>query len=283
MFAPTRLLLILSAAALADGPAVRLAGGRSEAVKAVTAPSEDLTLSFTLAGRIAGLRVAEGAKVRVGQPLAQLDDAVERTRAALLKARADDATGVKVAELRLARARAVLEKVEAAYAQKAAPARELADARMDAAMAELDVQAARLAREQARGTYEEARLMLERMRLVSPSAGRVERIRARAGESVDALAPVLRIVRIDPLWIDVPVDLARARKLSVGRAAKVRFAGDSAEATGEVIHVASVADAASGTLAVRVRLPNLAARPAGEQVTVRFPPASAGAYKTPVK
>jgi cobalt-zinc-cadmium efflux system membrane fusion protein len=268
MFALTRLLMILSATAPGGAPP---ATDTSDAVKAVSAPSEDLTLSFTLAGRIAKLMVAEGAKVRPGQPLAQLDDAVQRKRTSLLEARAADTTAVKVAELRLARTQTVLAKVEKAYADKAAPARELADARMDAAMAELDLQAARFDSAQAKGRHEEARLMLEQMRLLSPSAGRVEQVTARAGESVDALAPVLRIVRIDPLWIDVPVELARARRLTVGRAATARFAGEHVEARGRIIHVASVADAASGTLEVRVQLPNPSARPAGEQVTVRFP------------
>jgi len=39
---------------------------------------------------------------------------------------------------------------------------------------------------------------------------------------------------------------------------------------GRVVFVGSVADAASGTLRVRVEVPNKASRPAGEHVLVTF-------------
>jgi hypothetical protein len=40
---------------------------------------------------------------------------------------------------------------------------------------------------------------------------------------------------------------------------------------GMVIYIGAVADAASGTLRVRVQVPNKARRPAGEHVSIIFP------------
>jgi Cu(I)/Ag(I) efflux system membrane fusion protein len=173
----------------------------------------------------------------------------------------------------------VLRRVEKAHAEKAAPDSELEDARFNAALGELQVELDRLEQTKARGRYEEARLRLERMRLLGPIDGTVERLLAREGQSVEAAKGVIRVVCTDPLWVDAPVPVAMARRLAVGAPAAVRFAsrsGDGPSATGKVVRIASVADAASETLEVRVELANPSARPAGEQVAVSFPAGNQG-------
>ncbi len=266
----TAWLVLLAAAGLAGAGERRPEG--PQGIKAVTEPSEDRTvLGFTFPGRIAKVLVKEGQYVQAGQPLIQLDDAVERVELEMLKAKAEDSTRVRAAELRLKRARVVLGKVRKAYQDKAASKRELEEATLAAAMAELELEIARLERRQAQGRYRQAVLKLERMRLLSPVAGRIERLLVRAGESIKALAPVARIVQVNPLRIEVPVPMARARGIRPGQAARVRFAdGAGGAAEGRVVRLSSVADAGSGTLAVRVEVPNPAGRPAGEQVTVEF-------------
>ncbi|MGD0485508.1 MAG: efflux RND transporter periplasmic adaptor subunit [Gemmatimonadales bacterium] len=252
-----------------------LCWGREEpataAIKAITAPSEDLTLSFTRPGRLAKVLVREGQHVKAGDLLVQLDDAVERAQWATLKAQADSTTAIRGAQLQLARRQEILRKVQKAHEEQAAPQRELEDAKNDAAMAELALETAQLQHQQDVCKSQEAELTLQRMRLVSPTDGMVERLRARQGESADALAPVLRLVRVDPLWIDVPAPLALARELREGDPATVRLPGAAVPVAGRVLRVSRVADSASETLEVRVELPNPAARPAGEQATVQFP------------
>jgi RND family efflux transporter MFP subunit len=257
------------------------AAGAAEAIKAITAPSEDLTLSFTRAGRLAKVLVRQGQKVRAGELLAQLDDSVEQKQLALLKARADNTAAIRAAQLKCQRAKAVLDKVQNAYTSKAAPQRELEDAQFEAAMAEIDVASAQLEHEQDVGKYEQTRLDLDRMRLASPADGEIERVIAKAGESVNTLAPVLRLVNVDPLWIDTPVPLDIGRRLAAGCKALVQLPGQAAPAEGKVIHVSRVADPASQTLEVRVELPNPSTRLAGEHVTVTFPEPAGQAAPTP--
>jgi RND family efflux transporter MFP subunit len=265
--------------AAADRPAP---AGETRGIKAVTAPSEDLTLSFTRPGRLAKVLVREGQHVKAGDPLAQLDDAVEQAQSASLKAQADSTTAIRGAQLQVARRQEILRKIQKAHAENAAPLRELDDAKNDAAMADLALETAQLQHQLDVGKYQESELNLQRMRLVSPTDGMVERLRARQGESADALAPVLRLVRVDPLWIDVPAPLALARELREGDLATVRLPGAAAPASGRVVRVSRVADAASETLEVRVELPNPSARPAGEQVSVQFPtPGTAGPATAP--
>jgi len=110
------------------------------------------------------------------------------------------------------------------------------------------------------------------MSLKSPIGGSVEKIDVETGESVDALASALRVVQTDPLWIDVPVPMTQARSLKYGAVTRVEFP-DPQKATveGMVIYMGAVADAASGTLRVRIQVPNKSKRPAGEHVKIIFP------------
>ena len=117
---------------------------------------------------------------------------------------------------------------------------------------------------------EEARIRVEHMQLRSPIVGTVEKLDVEPGESVNALADVVRVVRIDPLWIDVPVPLTTGRTLQVGRRTSVEFPNSAEKIEGRITFVAAVADAASSTMQVRVEVPNPAKRPAGEHVKVSF-------------
>ena len=116
----------------------------------------------------------------------------------------------------------------------------------------------------------QAKATLEKTRLKTPVAGIVEQTMVKAGESVDAQnMKVMRIVAIDPLWIEVPVTFSLARTLKDNDAATITFSNKEVR-TGKVTHVASVADAGSDTLLVRVEVGNAAKTPAGERVTVAF-------------
>jgi len=246
-------------------------GGEADGIEAVSQPSADVTLKFTLPGRIAEVQVAAGQRVADGDVLVRLDDAVERLRVARLKAAAENDLHVKAAGAQLAQRQADLKKLEWAGERGAATQWEIEHARLDVTIGRMSVEKARFDSEQARREYDEAKAALERMTLVSPVAGTVERVSVEDGEAVQALEDVVRIVRVAPLWIDVPVPMSTARGLKAGAAATVAFPGpDGKAAAGKVLHVSSVADAAADTLTVRVEVPNPSGRPAGERVQVRF-------------
>ncbi len=260
---------------LAVGLAVPAGLGRAASdagITAITIPSADVTLSFVQAGRIANVRVREGESVTVGQVLIEQDDAVDRVRLAQLEASSQDTTQVQAADASLAQKKVDLKKLETAAAKNAATELEVEYARLNVTIAGLSLQLAILEHEQAKRKYEEARLQIENMSLKSPIGGSVEKIDVEAGESVDALASVVRVVQIDPLWIDVPVPLTQARSLRYGAVSRIEFPDPQKTTTeGMVIYMGAVADAASGTLRVRIQVPNKSKRPAGEHVRVIFP------------
>ena len=78
-------------------------------------------------------------------------------------------------------------------------------------------------------------------------------------------------MQIDPLWIDAPVPLEKAKDLQYEDKTQVIFPGSGEMSIeGKIIFIGAVADAASDTLRVRVQVPNKSNRPAGEHVRVIF-------------
>ena len=245
-------------------------------IEAVTKPSQDTVLSFVRPGQVAEVLVKEGDAVKAGQVLMRQDDKAELAQMEQLKAQAEDDTQIRAAEAKLAQTRVDLKKTEGARKEGAATDLEVDHAKLEVTMAELSLELYQFEQEQAKRKYQEMRLQIDRMRVVSPIDGVVERLLVEPGESVEAAGKIAQVVQIDPLWIDVAVPLAIARTLKRGESnAAVEFEGkDSARRSsfnGKIIHIAAVADSASGTLTVRVECPNAARRPAGEHVYVSFP------------
>ena len=248
------------------------ATGTVSGIKAITKPRYDITLSYVQPGRIAKVHFTEGAWVKAGQALVQQDDAVEQIKLAQLRAASEDTTQIQASEASLAQKRVDLQKLEKAAAQNAATELEVEHAKLSVKMAELSLQLATFEHEQAIRKYDEVKVQLEKMRLTSPIDGRIEKIHIEAGESINALTDVVRVVQIDPLWIDVPVPLIQAMDLATGKKARVLFPSPNrASVEGAIIYIAAVADAASGTLRVTIEVPNKSNRPAGEHVDIIFP------------
>jgi RND family efflux transporter MFP subunit len=242
-------------------------------IAAITNPSADVTLSFVQPGRIAEVHIKEGDAVKTDQVLVRQDDAVEKARLAQLEADSTNTSDIEAGKASLAQKQVDLQKLETAAAREAATELEVEHARLDVKIAELSLDVAIFEHEQAVRKYEEAKLQIDRMSLKSPIDGSIEKVEVETGESVNALDSVVRIVKIDPLWIDVPVPLDRVPRLTGDGTVEVNFPGDRTEYVslkGKIIFIAAVADAGSSTLRVRVEVPNKNKRSAGEHVRVVF-------------
>ncbi len=266
---PLRMLILCALILAIQAPGPAEMASDTGLLEAWTAPNKDVMLSFTQGGRIENLSVKEGDLVQPGQQAAKLDDSVERAQLAQLEAQSKDTTQIEARQAELDQKLVDLEKFERAAAQNAVSPLEIQHARLDTTIAELAVRIAKFQHEQDQRKYEEARIRVEMMRLKSPIAGRIEKISAREGQAVEAAEDVLRVVEIDPLWVDVPIPLATAQRLTVGQTGTVTFPGGTAS-EGKIIFIAAVADPASATLTVRLEVPNEPKRPAGEKVNVTF-------------
>ncbi len=244
---------------------------------AIARPSGDVTLSFARPGRVGKVLVKEGQAVEAGDVLVQLDDEVERIRLARLKVKAENDTMVRAREAQLEQKKLDRKRCRDVAKQGAATELEVQHAELDVKVAELSLALAQLEQTQLRREYEEAKAELKRMTLVSPIEGLVQEIFVSKGESPGAHTKVIRLVKIDPLWADVPVPPARAKDLTVGQGASVFVADDTKPHPGKIIFKSAVLDSASHTLTVRVEVPNPSGLPAGERVRVEFGKSKAAA------
>lgn len=257
----------LAAVGLATWLALAPVVAAPEAVEAVTRPSIDITLSFLEAGKVEKVHVKQGDRVPKGGWLVQLDASPEIVRLDQLKGQAENQAKIKMAAAQQQQKSALLSHLNGL--QNAVSPLELARAQLDASLAALTREQENFEHAQAQLRYREAQIRIERLSLVSPIAGLVEELHVHHGQIVDRLEKVVRLVSVDPLWIDVATPLAQAKALTVGAAATVEFR-DGQALTGKLVHIGAFADAGSDTLKVRLEVPNAAGRPAGEHVKVRW-------------
>lgn len=239
-------------------------------VDAITTPSADITLSFVQPGRIAVILPKEGQTVKAGQAIVKQDDAVAQAQLEQTKALSENTTQIQASKASLDQKKIDYDKLKWAAERGAATELELAHAKLEVTIAEMSLKIAEFEHDQNVRKYKEEKINVENMTLKSPISGLIEKIDVEVGESVNGLEDAVRVVSIDPLWIDVHVPLRSAKNLKVQQEVNVLFQDDDANAKGKIIFVAAVADAASSTLRTRIEVPNKNKRSAGEHVRVIF-------------
>lgn len=236
---------------------------------AVAQPLRNVVLAFSRPGVVAAMPAPRGAAVRAGQLLASLNTSQQILRMHIARLAAKSLLKVQAAQAQLRHDQVDLQQTQWAFTQKAATAFELQRAKLKVTIARLSLALANLKHNNDQLEYRLAQLAIRRRQIRAPFAGIIEIRYAHTGQSVNAFQKVLRLVQIKSLKVHVPVPLTAAVKLWIGQAAIVRFA-TGATAVGKIIGIASVADSASGTLLVYVRVANPGHLPAGQQVSVRF-------------
>ena len=238
----------------------------AEGIPAITKPSQDVTLSFSRPGLVIDVPVKEGEVVKKGQLIARQDDREELAALESDKYKALDTTKISAQQAILDQKKVDFDKIKATGVSTRF---EVDNAKLEVTIAEANLKMAVFEHEQDGRKYEQSKAAVDRLRLNSPVDGVVETLMVKSGEGVDQQTKVMRIVNIDPLWVEAPVKLVQAKQLKLEQAAAVTFS-DQTTRTGRIIHIASVADAASDTLLVRVEVKNPVKTPAGERVTVEF-------------
>ncbi|HNX27215.1 MAG TPA: efflux RND transporter periplasmic adaptor subunit [Phycisphaerae bacterium] len=238
-------------------------------VEAFTKPNFDAILSFAVPGTIAEISVEIGQKVKKGQVLARLEDSVEQTRQAQLQAQAENTIKIKAAAAQLDQKKVDLERTKAAAKDGAATELEMEYARLDVLTQELTKQIEEFNNSQDKLKNKEMKSQVDRMKIVSPCDGIIETRFVEKGQAVDSNTQAIRVVNIDPLWVDVPLSVNSTMSLKIGGKMKVRYLNAPAEVCqAEILNVASTVDPASDTRLVRLEIPNPSKRPAGERVEV---------------
>lgn len=276
---PLAALVLAALAALAAGcgrnEAPAAAGDALPVVQAVTVQPAPLALSSELPGRIEPVRVAEvrarvagivlrrhfeeGADVRAGQVLFQIDPAP--LRAALSRAQGQLAS----AEAALLEARAVVGRNAPLVAQEAV-------SRQDFEAMQARLQAAQAARQSAQAEVQAAALNLEYATVRAPIAGRIGRALVTEGALVGQgeATPMALVQQLDPVYADFQQPVAEAQRLRAalaeGRLAQtagkdgtpvsLKVDGTGLQRTGQLLFSDVTVDRGTGQMALRGRFDN---------------------------
>ena len=262
------------AGAAVPGRALASTVGQPLRVEAFTMPSVDLTLAFTISGVVSELAVRAGDRVEAGQVIARIDDRESAAQIALYRVRAESTLGEELAAAELELSRAELVRVREAFASGGMGEFELKRRELEVVVAEIRLGRARQDRVEAQHALEQAEASAERFIVRAPARGIVERTMVDVGESVERLVPVARVVEVDPVRIEASMPLADAAVIAPGARVSVTGIEVEAQLSGTVERIATVADAASGTVVVTIVAPNPQRIAAGARVWVEFSPES---------
>ncbi len=222
-------------------------------------------------GILDALLVQRGDLVAAGQVIARLNRDVEQATVDLAEARAG--LDAEIDELRegLAFAERERERIDRLSKAKAISATEKDKATSEAKRAALRLEQALEQQRIAELELERARRLLANRTVRSPLDGLVMERLMSPGESAEN-RPIIKIAKIDPLYVEIFVPVDHYGAIATGMIADVtpRYPG-AASHRAEVVVVDQIIDAASNTFGVRLLLPNPDNRiPAGVRCDIRF-------------
>jgi RND family efflux transporter MFP subunit len=236
-------------------------------------PKVVLKLGTPVPGLISEVLVDRGSVVKKGDVLARLESGVEEAALSLAQARAENDATVRSNRAKVDFQRRKDERfkqlrrndtVSFATADEAETAARVAEHELDEAEVTLRLAGLEATR---------ARELLKQRTIRSPIDGVVVERKLGAGEYAYDQAHLMTVAQIDPLNVEVFVPLTQFGKIRPGLKAEVRPEQPvGGRYTATVTIVDQVFDAASGTIGVRLELPNPEyAVPAGLKCQVRFP------------
>lgn len=227
----------------------------SPAATGLIEPLQQATLASTVVGRIERVLVKEGDVVKAGQPLVELERALEMLDADRRRLVAESQTEIDIARERAAllekefQATMKLRDATRSVSQDELNKKEIESKLARAEVAQLEVREAIEALE-----HRIAREQLERRIIRAPADGVITRVYAQPGEICEVRQPLVAFVNASSCYLVANLEPAVAAKLRVGASVRVRI--DAAEITGTVDSMSPVVDSASGLRRVKVLLAN---------------------------
>lgn len=208
--------------------AMRLADA-AEAVGSLQS-RQAVTLRPEVSGRVAALGFSDGARVRRGQLLVQLDDTLQR------------------AQLQQAQAQAAIARTQLARNRELVAQGFVSQSAVDQSEAALEVAQAQVALAQAQ---------LARLRVLAPFDGQTGIRQVNVGDYVKDGADLVTLVDADQVWVDYRLPERYAARVRPGQTVDVTLdALPERRFAGRVEAVEARVDADGRTLLVRARLDN---------------------------
>jgi RND family efflux transporter MFP subunit len=263
--------------------AVEAQVARTVSATGTLAAEDQVVLGTKVIGRLGEISVDLGSRVRKGQAIARIDPSdyrlrVDQAEAALQQARVrlglpaegksdkidpEQTSAVLQAAAALKEARLTHDRMAKLW-----QGNYIARAELDAAVAQLAIaegqyqnalEEARIRQGllfQRRSELEIARQQLADTIIVSPMDGAVSERQGSVGQYLTAGAPVVTLVRMDPLRLRLAVPERQAGSVRAGQAVELTVEGDSRRYSGRVVRLSPAISENNRTLLIEAEVPN---------------------------
>jgi RND family efflux transporter MFP subunit len=219
-------------------------------------PETRVEISSAVPGVLETIHVERADVISEGQPIARLESSVEEALVTVAAARADMSAELESRRTQLAYAQRKLERIKELHRTRSVSPSEKDEAETEVALARFELQRVENEQRLAELELEQARRALNQRTIRSPLSGVVSERYLSAGESVDE-RPIMRLVKIDPLRVEVIAPVELFGQIEPGMRARVTTEIPALGTHDAKVSVVDpIIDAASGTFGVRLTLPN---------------------------
>lgn len=234
----------------------QVTAAQDTALECIVEPEMTIELSAPVDGVVQDVRVDKTDVVRQGEVLATLESSVEQAVVALARMRSELNEEIEARRIERNLARSKKERILELYEKKSVPGFEKDEVVAAASLAQLELNRARHNKQLAALELDRAVADLELRSVVSPIDGVVVDRYVHPGESVKD-RPLLKLAQIDPMRVEIIAYSELFGKIRKGMSADILVEGPvETRHRAEVTLVDSLIDAASGTFAIRLNLPN---------------------------
>ena len=243
--------LLLSGPVAAQAQAPATAPPQSQVVGVgvgVTQAIKETRLGMTVGGRVEGLLVKEGQRVRAGQVLLHLDRTAEELEVRRRRLLRNDRS--RLAELR-EKEKTLTEQVESLRSlleSGGVSRKQLEDEEMALGTVHAERMAQEVGKQREQVELDQAIEAYERRHLRSPIAGVVTKVVPRLGESLSANDPVVHVVDVRRVRFLGSLPAQQGSRIKVGQTVTLRLGVEADLVTryARVVYLSPVADTASG-------------------------------------
>jgi len=250
------LFRLVAATALILAP--QLAQGEFQAVRGITEPYHDVTLSVTVPGTVMQIFKKEGDSVRAGEEILELDKDLETLEVERRQQIWQSTVELDEARARLDAYTRLAESAHELYASThSVSENDLLQRELDARLAALEVQRLEDAGKRQKIEYEIAEAQLSRRTITAPFDGYLVKLSVYVGDQANPQTPVARIVDVSKCRLTVHVDALASLGLAKGTQVRISVPGLPAGASqGVVDFISPVVDPSSGLREIKVVFDN---------------------------
>ena len=220
-------------------------------------PYKTIDVAASESGIIDVMEVIEGQTVKKGQALAQLDQDVHKAAVEIARRSADARGQLNGAQSELNLASSRLKKLQLLRQKDHATPEEINRAELDVATAEARLLIAKETLDIRSAEFERYRIQLERRTVRSPIDGIVMVVHRDVGEYVSPNEPVVAsVVQLDPLIATFSIPVTTISGIEPRQKLSLQVSSTGQTIEGLVDYIAPVTNPQTGTVTVKVRVPN---------------------------